>query len=67
MLNPPSGFRFATMKDTSSESFFRDSMDPRLKKIYSNMKPYLVDNVDDGVENVKNGYVLCADDRRSFG
>ena len=55
MLNPPPGFRFGTLKSSSTEAYFKFNRDPRMRKIYQNMKDHSVGNVHDGVKKVKSG------------
>ena len=55
MLNPPPGFRFGTLKSSSTEAYFKFNRDPRMRKIYQNMKDHRVENVHDGVKKVKSG------------
>ena len=55
MTNPPPGFHFGTLKSSSTEAYFKFNRDPRMRKIYDNMKHYNVENVHDGVAKVKSG------------
>jgi hypothetical protein len=55
MLNPPKNFKYGTLKDSSTEAFFKFSEDPRLRQIYQNMKDNSVDSVEDGVKKLTNG------------
>ncbi|XP_068747101.1 glutamate receptor ionotropic, NMDA 2A-like [Montipora capricornis] len=55
LVDPPEGFTFGALKDTSTEDFFRKSQNPRLRKIYQNMKKYNVDYHSDGVKKVISG------------
>ncbi|XP_078355655.1 glutamate receptor ionotropic, NMDA 1-like [Oculina patagonica] len=55
MVNPPAGFHFGTLKSTSTEAYFKFNRDPRMRKIYQNMKDHNVENVHDGVKKVKSG------------
>ncbi|KXJ28915.1 glutamate receptor ionotropic, NMDA 1 [Exaiptasia diaphana] len=55
LVDPSKDFKFGTIKDSSTEDFFRNSDVPRLKKIYENMKDYSVHNFSDGINKVKNG------------
>ena len=56
LVDPPEGFTFGTIKDTSTEDFFRKSQSSRLRKIYENMKKYNVETFADGVKKVRTGY-----------
>ena len=58
LVDPPDGFTFGTLKDTSTEDFFKKSRSARLRKIYENMKKHNVKNFADGVRKVRTGYVM---------
>lgn len=55
MINPPPGFRYGTLKSSSTEAYFKFHRDPRMRKVYQNMKHNNVDDVLDGMEKVKSG------------
>ena len=57
LVDPPEGFTFGTIKDTSTEDFFKKSKSERLRKIYENMKEYNVENFAEAVKRVRTGYV----------
>jgi len=55
LVDPPEGFTFGTIKDTSTEDFFRKSSSARLRKIYENMKDHNVETFSDGMKKVRSG------------
>lgn len=55
LVEPPKGFTFGTLKDSSMEDFFRKSQNPRLRKIYVNMKTHNVEHFADGAKKVLSG------------
>lgn len=55
LVEPPKGFTFGTLKDSSMEDFFRKSQNPRLRKIYENMKTHNVEHFADGAKKVLSG------------
>ncbi|KAK3753811.1 hypothetical protein QZH41_018461, partial [Actinostola sp. cb2023] len=64
MVNPPKGFKYGTLKDSSTEAFFKFSEDPRLRRIYENMKNNNVLRVEDGVKKLVSGeFQVYIDDR----
>ena len=60
LVDPPEGFTFGTIKDTSTEDFFRKSSSARLRKIYENMKDHNVETFSDGMKKVRSGWVLLS-------
>ena len=60
LVDPPEGFTFGTIKDTSTEDFFRKSSSARLRKIYDNMKDHNVETFSDGMKKVRSGWVLLS-------
>lgn len=55
LVDPPDGFIFGTIKDTSTEDFFRKSQSARLRKIYENMKDHNVETFADGLKKLRSG------------
>ncbi|KAL9980179.1 hypothetical protein ACROYT_G008728 [Oculina patagonica] len=55
LVDPPEGFTFGTIKDTSTEDFFRKSQSARLRKIYANMKDHNVETFSEGMRKVRSG------------
>lgn len=55
LVDPPEGFTFGTIKDTSTEDFFRKSQSARLRKIYENMKGRNVETFSEGMRKVRSG------------
>ncbi|XP_032231013.1 glutamate receptor ionotropic, NMDA 1 [Nematostella vectensis] len=55
LINPPDDFKFATIRDTSSEDFFKNSPNRRLRDIYESMKDESVGNFSEGVARVRSG------------
>ncbi|XP_022797093.1 glutamate receptor ionotropic, NMDA 2A-like [Stylophora pistillata] len=55
LVDPPKGFIFATIKDTSTEDFFRKSQSARLRKIHENMKDHNVETFSDGLKKLRSG------------
>lgn len=55
MRNPTSAFRYATMKSTSFESFFRDSESEVLRRMSEFMEQFNVDTPEEGIQNILNG------------
>lgn len=67
LVDPPEGFTFGTLKDTSTEDFFRNSQNSRLRKIYKNMKKHSVDYFSDGVKKVISGELTAFISESSTG
>ena len=55
MRNPTKEFKFATVKSSSYETFFRKSERDVLKRMGMFMEKYNVDTTHEGIEKVKNG------------
>lgn len=53
MKNPTAKFKFATVTDSSTESYFRE--EPRLEKIFRFIKKYNTKDSDEGVRKLLNG------------
>ncbi|EDO34363.1 predicted protein, partial [Nematostella vectensis] len=64
MQNPPPDFKFATLRDSSTEAYFRFSKDEKLRRIYEHMKDNNVEMVEDGVAKLISGeFKLYIDDQ----
>ena len=52
--NPTPDFKFAALKDSSTEGFFKNSEVPKLRKMYEFMKDYSYTSNKDGLEKLEN-------------
>ncbi|XP_066917995.1 glutamate receptor ionotropic, NMDA 1-like [Clytia hemisphaerica] len=52
--NPTPDFKFATLKDSSTEGFFKNSELPKLRKMYEFMKDYSYSDNKDGLGRLEN-------------
>ncbi|XP_031570969.1 glutamate receptor ionotropic, NMDA 3A-like [Actinia tenebrosa] len=50
-----SGFKFATLKHSSTEMVFSHSSDPEMRRIYQNMKPYQVLTYAEATQKLNSG------------
>eukprot|EP00794_Sanderia_malayensis_P016058 gene16058-17681_t len=57
MTNPTPEFKFASVKETATEAFFRGNSDPTLRRMYLFMKNYGTKTTADGIENVRTGKI----------
>lgn len=61
LTDPPPGFTFGTIKETSIVDYFNKSSNRRLRKIYENMKAHNLDSFNDGIVHVQTGWVNKVD------
>ncbi|XP_028404763.1 glutamate receptor ionotropic, NMDA 1-like [Dendronephthya gigantea] len=54
LQNPPSGFRIATVDDSSFERFFHDTDDPVLSRVWKHMKPNNVKHFEDAIRQMNS-------------
>ena len=55
MTHPTNDFKFATVKSTSMEDYFRFSEDPTVRSMHLFMKDFNVKSNDIGIKKLLNG------------
>ena len=58
MRNPTSAFKFATLKFSSYEIFFKQDKNEVIRRMGKFMEPYNTDTTAEGVEKVRSGDLL---------